>query len=292
MLNNINTLNDSPQKLEFFAIKSCLNINDNNPISIEICLRRIKTARFCIKHEITRQINANEQYQHDLATNIIDRQYRHLSHEHSLSEKLEQEDLINNKLRYMLESRARRNLCTMLKFDIKGFIDPYSIARNALARVDATEDGRITPLTAKVEIEDHFLTRNPHAHWASGTTRFGHTALGRAIGPTGDSPLANSILGGFFSHPNLAVSAFTQQLRRRNHCPDIPAARVTEKQLSRAFSGLREKSATSPYGLYNAQCMCIAAKKSDLTSNPIRKIQVNLVVLPLAHGFAPDRHLV
>jgi hypothetical protein len=37
----------------------------------------------------------------------------------------------------MSEAVTRQNLFIMLKFDIEGFIDPYSIKRNALARVDA-----------------------------------------------------------------------------------------------------------------------------------------------------------
>jgi hypothetical protein len=52
----------------------------------------------------------------------------------------------------MSEAIARRKVYTMLKFDIKGFIDPDSIKRNALARVDVTVDGRITPLATKMKI--------------------------------------------------------------------------------------------------------------------------------------------
>jgi hypothetical protein len=129
----------------------------------------------------------------------------------------------------MSEANARPNLFTMLIFDIKGFIDPDSIKRNALTRFDVTFDGRITPLTAKNEIEDHLLQRNPQSYWAAGITSFGHTPLGRSLSPTGDSPLANSILNVTFTHPNLAVKAFTSQLRRRPHCPEIPTATITEK---------------------------------------------------------------
>jgi hypothetical protein len=116
-------------------------------------------------------------------------------------------------------------------------------------------DGCLTPLTRKAEIEDRLLSRKPQAYLAYGTTPFGHSELGFSIGPTGDSPLAYSIFDGSFSHPNHAFNAFTQQLCHRSHCPDIPAARITEKQFSRAFGGLREKSASSPYGLYNAHYM-------------------------------------
>jgi hypothetical protein len=117
----------------------------------------------------------------------------------------------------MAEANSRRNLFTMLRFNTKGFIDPNSINNNALTRVDVTIVGCITPLTTKNEIEDHLLQCNHQAYWAAGSTPFGHTPLGRSLGPTGDSPLANSILDGKFIHPNLAVKYFTSHLRQQPH---------------------------------------------------------------------------
>jgi hypothetical protein len=89
----------------------------------------------------------------------------------------------------------------------------------------------------------------------------------------------------------LAVKYVTSQIRQRNHCPDIPKATVTEKQFSRAFGGLREKPASSPSGIYNAHYMYLDSKMNDNTSNPTRKIQSQLMELPITHGFAPQRHL-
>jgi hypothetical protein len=172
----------------------------------------------------------------------------------------------------MSDANARRNLFTMLRFDIKGFINPDSIKINAITRVNVTIDGRITPLTTNNEIEHNLLQHNPHSYWAAGSTPFGHTPPGRSLGPTGDSPLANSILDGTFTHPNLAFKVFTSQLRQRPHCPDIPKTTVTEKQFSRAFGGLREKYESSPSGLYNTHCMCLASKMNDNISNPNSKI--------------------
>jgi hypothetical protein len=179
----------------------------------------------------------------------------------------------------------------MIRFDIKGFIDPDSIKRNALARVDFTIYGRITPLTTKNEIEDHLLQCNPQSYWVAGSTPFGHTPLGRSLSLTCDSPLANFILDGTFTNTNLEVKAFTSHLRRRPYCSDIPKADVTENQFSRAFGGLREKSTSYPSGLYNAHYMCLASKMNDDSSNPTRKIQSQLMELPITHVFAPERHI-
>jgi hypothetical protein len=59
----------------------------------------------------------------------------------------------------MNESNAHRNLLTLLKFDIKGFINPSSIKRSALTCVDITSNDVVSSLMAKGKIEDHLLQR-------------------------------------------------------------------------------------------------------------------------------------
>jgi hypothetical protein len=72
----------------------------------------------------------------------------------------------------MKEAKAKSNLFTMLRFDVKGFIDPHIIKRNALTCVDVLIDGILTPLTTNADIENHLFARNPLAYLASGTTPF------------------------------------------------------------------------------------------------------------------------
>jgi hypothetical protein len=189
----------------FYTVKSCIQFTDSTQHTIASCLEGIKSARRRTKQEIQTQTNAKEQYQFVLASHIIDRKLRHLTTSDYLSDKLQHEDLNDRKLKHMSEATARGNLFTMLKFDIQGLMNPYSIKHNALTRVDATIGGCITPLIIKDEIEDHLLRHNPQAYCASGTTPFGHNALGRALGPTGNSPLTESILDGSFTYPDLAI---------------------------------------------------------------------------------------
>jgi hypothetical protein len=124
MIDYIKTLNDSSQTLDFPPAKSCLNINHTHPSSVDICIRGIKTSRSSIKKEIHRQSHVKEQYQYDMASDIINRRYRHLSPQHSISDKFEREDRIDNKLKHTKEAKAKINLFTVLRFNIKGFIDP------------------------------------------------------------------------------------------------------------------------------------------------------------------------
>jgi hypothetical protein len=52
MLENLNTLRDSAQTLQFYAVQSCLTIHDDNQISVETVLRGIKVALSCSQRTI------------------------------------------------------------------------------------------------------------------------------------------------------------------------------------------------------------------------------------------------
>jgi hypothetical protein len=209
-----------------------------------------------MKTEILSQSQSKLQYQHDLASDIIDRKNARLSSPSTLSNKILRDDLIENKIRSMNESTVPRNLFTLLKFDIKVLINPSSIKRSALTRIYVTQNGVFYSLTTKLELEDHLLLRNTKAYWASDTTPFVHTSLGRHPGDTGDSPLAESIFGESFTHTDPAISKFTSNLHRRPSLPNILPVKISEGIYSHAFGGLREKSSAPPMA-YTMLITCV-----------------------------------
>jgi hypothetical protein len=126
---------------------------------------------------------------------------------------------------------------------------------------------------------------------AAGLTSFGDLDLGQRIGPYGSSPLATAILEGSFKHKNFAINAIFKQLKRRDDISMQPRPTIIERDYSNAFGGLREFSASSPYGLFNALYKCLASKKSDASSHPARLIVSKMMAMPMTHGFAPEIHL-
>jgi hypothetical protein len=167
-----------------------------------------------------------------------------------------------------------------------------SIKRSALRRIDITANDVVSSLNTKRALEDRLLLRNPKAFRASGLTPFGLTTLGRQLGDTGDSPLDGSVLNGFFTRPNPTIRTFTSNLQRSPSLSDIPPAKISERTFSHAFGGLREKSSASPSGLYKAHYMSLVSKRNDCYPNSIRMIHVQLMEMPMTHGFAPERHQV
>jgi hypothetical protein len=118
-----------------------------------------------MRSELISQSKAKVAHQHDLAPYIIERKNAHLRGSNVLSDTIQRYDLIDNKIRSMNESNARRNVFTLLKFDIKDFINPSSIKCSALTRFDITINEVVSSLTTKDDLEDHLLQRNPIAYW-------------------------------------------------------------------------------------------------------------------------------
>jgi hypothetical protein len=94
-----------------------------------------------------------------------------------------------------------------------------------------------------------------------------------------------------YEHDNFAINAIVKQLKRREEIPMQPRPTITERDYSNTFGWLREVSASSPLGLYNALYKCLASKKSDESSHPARIILSRMMAMPMVHGFAPERHL-
>jgi hypothetical protein len=112
-----------------------------------------------------------------------------------ISSNLRREDLIENQLKQMINREDKKCLFLILRRDIKGTINPASIIRSSISRIDVTlEDGAVAAETTKEGIELHLLERNTQVYRAVGLTQFINTELGRGLGSRGSSPLAKSIL--------------------------------------------------------------------------------------------------
>jgi hypothetical protein len=70
-----------------------------------------------------------------------------------------------------------------------------------------------------------------------------------------------------------------------------PRPNITERDHSNVFEGLIEVSASSPSDVYIILYKCQAPKKIDDSSHPARLILSKMMVVPMTHGFAPERHI-
>jgi hypothetical protein len=116
----------------------------------------------------------------------------------------------------MINKEVKKRLFLILRCDIKGAINPASIIRSPMARIDVMlEDGTIISKNTKQGMEERLLEVNPKVHRAAGLTPFGDSDLGQRLGPYGSSPLATAILEGSYEHDNFAINAIIKQLKIR-----------------------------------------------------------------------------
>jgi hypothetical protein len=97
-------------------------------------------------------------------------------------------------------------------------VKPNSTKKSSLKRLDIqTEDGLWRQIFGKTLVEEHLIEINVEQFSHAGATSLGYTDLGRELGHTGDTPMAEAILDGTFKHDSLtdkALAAILKQLRK------------------------------------------------------------------------------
>jgi hypothetical protein len=115
-----------------------------------------------------------------------------------------------------------------------------------LSKVTVPEtDGTWTQIIGKDDIEDHLIQHNVEQFSLAGETPFGYSPLGKELGHTGDSEMADAIHEGTLEHEALsdaAINAVVKQLRKHPALEKILNPAVTEYDFKLAFKFVREKS--------------------------------------------------
>jgi hypothetical protein len=148
--------------------------------------------------------------------------------------------------------RSTQKSFRKLGYQIRGHVKPNYTKKSSLNRLDVqTEDGVWRQIVGKVQVEEHLIERNVEQFSHAGATPLGYTELGRELGHTGDTPMAEAILEGTFEHDSLyddALAAIVKQLRKHPAVTEIIQPIVTEADFKTAFKCVPEKTASSFYG--------------------------------------------
>jgi hypothetical protein len=151
------------------------------------------------------------------------------------------------------------------------------------------EDGLWRQIGGKVQVEEHLIERNVKQFSHAGATPLGYTELGRGLGHTGDTPLAEVILEGTFVHDSLsddALAAIVKQLRKHPAITEIIQHIATEADFKTAFKCVPEKTASSFFGRgFHHYKACSEYGLADVQS----EIHAAMMSVPLATEFCPER---
>jgi hypothetical protein len=170
---------------------------------------------------------------------------------------------------------------------------PNSTKRSSLNRLDVkTEDGLWRQIVGKTRVEEHLIERNVEQFSHVGATPLGYTDLGRELGHTGDTPMAEAILDGTFKHDSLtdeALSAILKQLRKHPSVQEIIQPIVTEADFKSAFKCVPEKTASSFSGRGVHHYKACAEGSDDGLADIQSAIHATMMTVPLATGFCLER---
>jgi hypothetical protein len=154
------------------------------------------------------------------------------------------------------------------------------------------EDGLWRQIVSKTQVEEHLIERNVEQFSHAGATPLGYTDLGRELGHTGDTPMAEAILNGTFKHDSLtdeALVAILKQLRKHPNVQEIFQPYVTEADFKSSFKCVPEKTASSFSGRGVHHYNVCAEGSDDGLADIQSSLHAVMMAVPLATGLCPER---
>jgi hypothetical protein len=136
------------------------------------------------------------------------------------------------------------------------------------------------------------IKRNVEQFSHAGATPFGYTELGKDLGYTGDSQMAQYIYDGTLEHDALsdgAITAIVAQLRKYPAIEKILKPVVTPEDFKSAFKCMPEKTASSfsGRGVHHYKA-CTEASDDGLADIQV-EVHAAMMTVPLDTGFCPER---
>jgi hypothetical protein len=238
--------------LNYYLLRSSVDreIFDTT-MTIADCIHQLTKSRSQLKDVLKDAKSNGSFYQVEVATARSERKFPHLTEDNPVYA-IEIEEKIE------MEIKARENRWnTQGSFrkvgrQIRGYVKPNSTKRSSLTRVtvpDTGPEGLWKHIIGKDDnIEDHLIERNIEQFSHAGATPFGYTDLGKELGHTGDSQMAQSIFEGTLEHTALsdsAIQAIVEQLSKNPSIDNILKPVVTLEDLKYAFKFVPEKTASS-----------------------------------------------
>jgi hypothetical protein len=219
-------------------------------MTITACIHQLNNARRQIKDVLKEAANNGAFYEVEVATDHVEKKFPHLTEDNVVCT-IEREDKIE------LEVKARENKINTqgssrkLGRQIRGHVKPNSNKKSSLTRVSVPDDGPEglwQQIIGKDELEDHLIKINVEQFSHAGATPFGYTELGKDLGHTGDSQMAEEIYDGTLEHDALsdgAIYAIVAHLRKHPSIDKILKPVVTPEDFKSAFNCVPDKTASS-----------------------------------------------
>jgi hypothetical protein len=198
-------------------------------ISIRECIHQTNNARRKLKDVLNEAKTNYSFYELEVAIARVEKRFPHLT-EDDESCAIEREDRIQHEMKSRENKWTSQKIFRKLGRQIRGQVKPNSAS---LSKVTIPEtDGTWTQIIGKDDLEDHLIQRNVEQFLLSGETPFGYSTLGKELGHTGDSEMADAIHEGTLEHEALsdaAINSVVKQLRKHPALDKVLKPVVTEE---------------------------------------------------------------
>jgi hypothetical protein len=200
-------------------------------MTVKECASELRNAKAKFKDFLDEATSNGDLYEVEVATARVERRYPHLI-EDNVMQAQEWEEQIEKEVKQRETRRATQKNFRKLGYKIRGYVKPNSTKKPSLNRLDVhTEVGLWRQIFGKNQVEEHLIEINVEQFSHAGATPLGYTDLGRELGHTGYTPVAEAILDGTFEHESLtdeALAAILQQLRKHPNVQEIIQPILTE----------------------------------------------------------------
>jgi hypothetical protein len=218
-------------------------------MTITACIHQLNNARLQLKDVLKEASNNGVFYDVEVATTRVKKKFPQLTEENVVCP-IEREESIELEVKAQKNRRNTQGSFRKLGRQIQGHIKPNFNKKSSLTRVSVPDDGPEglwQHIICKDKLEDHLIKRNVFFSHA-GATPFGYTELGKDLGHTDDSQMAQDIYDGTLDHDALsdgAMYAIVEQLWKYPAIDKILKTVVSPEDFKSAFKFVPEKIASS-----------------------------------------------
>jgi hypothetical protein len=258
------------------------------PLSIRYCIRQANNSRRKFKDVLKDAKSNGSFYELEVATAGAEKRFPHLTEDND-SCAIEREDRIQQELKSRENKWTSQKTFRKLGRQIRGHVNPNSAKKSSLSKVTVPEtDGTWSQIIGKDDLEDHLIQRNIKQFSLAGETPFGYSPIGKELGHTGDSEMADAIHEETLEHEALryaSINAIVKQLRKHPVLEKVLEPAVTENDFKSAFNCVPEKTASSFSGRGVEHYKACAEGSDDGIEDLLSTVHADMMSVPLYAGF-------
>jgi hypothetical protein len=263
-------------------------------LSITACIHQLNNTRRQLKDVIKEAANNGAFYEVEVATARVEKKFPHFS-EDNVACAIQREEKIELEVKAQENRRNTHGSFRKLGIQIRGHVKPNSNKKSSLTRVSVPDDGPeglCQHIIGKDNLEEHLIKRNVEQFLHAGATPFGYTELGKDLGHTDDSQMAQDICDGTLEHNALsdgAMHVIVAQLRKHPAIDKILKPVVSPEDFKSAFKCVPEKTASSLSGRGAHHYKACTEGSDDSLADIQVEVHASMMTVPLDAGFYPER---